>query len=119
MLTNYKRNTITDESRRAKKIVTDFTRELKRTKTEFLHAGFPVKFINYTIMRFNEEKKQLLTLKCLFVERKLVVTILNSATKNEKRSKGFRSKLEIRNFCQLQSQIQHYLEYPQFMISIQ
>ena len=55
--TNYKRNAITSELHRAKKIATDFDKELRRIKTKFLHAGYPVNFINDTFFRFNEEKK--------------------------------------------------------------
>ena len=49
-----------------KKIATDFDKELRRIKTKFLHADYPVKFINDTFFRFNEEKKELLIPKWLF-----------------------------------------------------
>ena len=39
---NYKCNGITDELCRANKIATDFNKELKRIRKEFLHPGFPV-----------------------------------------------------------------------------
>ena len=61
---------------RAKKIANDFYKELRRTKTKFLHAGYPVKFINDTFFKFNEEKKELLIPKWLFDQTKLVVTRL-------------------------------------------
>ena len=59
--TNYKRNAITSELHRAKKIATDFDKERMRIKTKFLHAGYPVGylhagyFINDTFFRLNEE----------------------------------------------------------------
>ena len=54
--TNYKGNAITSELHRAKKIATDFDKELRRIKTKFLHAGYPVNLINDSFFRFNEEK---------------------------------------------------------------
>ena len=48
---------MTSQLHRAKKIATDFDKELRRTKTKFLHAGYPVKFDNDTFFKFNEEKK--------------------------------------------------------------
>ena len=55
--TNYKRNAITRELHRAKKIVTEFDKELRRIKTKFLQAGFPVKFINDTCSYSTKKKK--------------------------------------------------------------
>ena len=40
-----------------KKIAADFYKELRRIKRKFLHAGYPVKFVNDTFFRFNEEKE--------------------------------------------------------------
>ena len=51
----------------------DFDRELRRIKTKFLHASYPVNFINDTFFRFKEEKEELLITKWLFDEAKLVV----------------------------------------------
>ena len=92
--TNYKRNAITSELHRANKIATDFDKELRRIKTKFLHAGYPVNFINDTFFRFNEEKEELLIPKWLFDETKLVVIRLPFTPKNEKFSKRFISKLQ-------------------------
>ena len=55
--TNYKRNGITSELHRAQKIVKEFDKELGRIKTKFLHAGFPVKFINDTFSYSTKKKK--------------------------------------------------------------
>ena len=61
-------------------------KELRRIKTKFLHAGYP-KFINDTFLRFNKEKEELLILKWLLDETRLVVIELLSAPRNEKFSK--------------------------------
>ena len=79
-----------------KKIATDFGKELRRIKTKFLPAGYPVKFINDTFFRFNKEEEKLLILKGLFDETKLVVIRFPFAPRNEKLSKDFISKLQIR-----------------------
>ena len=95
--TTYKRNAITSELHRAKKkkIATDFDKELRRMKSNFLHAGYSVKFINDTFFRFNEEKEDLLISKWLFNETKLLVIRLPFTPRNEKFSKCFISKLQI------------------------
>ena len=92
--TNYKRNAITSELHRARKIATDFDKELRRIKTKFLHAGYPVKFINNTFFRFSQEKDELLIPKWLFDETELVIIRLPFAPRNEKFSKRFISKLQ-------------------------
>ena len=94
ILTNYKRNAITSELHRDKQIVTEIDKDLRRIKTKFLHAGYPVKFINDTFFRFNEEKEELLIRKWLFDETKLVVIRLSFAPRNEKFSKRFINKLQ-------------------------
>ena len=75
-------------------MTTDFDKELIRVKAKFLHAGFPVKFINDTFFRFNEEKEEFLIPKWLFDETKSVVIGLPFAPRNEKFSKCFISKLQ-------------------------
>ena len=92
--TNYKGSAITSELHRAKKIATDFDKEPRRIKTKFLHAGYPVNFINDTFFRFSEEKEELLIPKWLFDETKLVVIRLPFAPRNEKFSKRFISRLQ-------------------------
>ena len=64
---------------RAKKIANDFYKELRRTKTKYLHAGYPVKFINDTFSRFNKKKEKILIPKWLFDETKLAVIRLDFA----------------------------------------
>ena len=92
--TNYKRNAITSELHRARKITTDFDKEIRRIKTKFLLTGYPVKLINDTFSRCNEEKEELLIPKWLFDETKLLVIRLTFGPKNEKFSKLFISKLQ-------------------------
>ena len=83
------------------KIVTDFDKELRRMKTRFLLAGYPVKFINDTFYRFKEEKEELLIPKWLFDETKLVLIRLPFAPRNEKLSKRFISKLKTFTNCKV------------------
>ena len=56
-----------------KKMATDFDKELRRIKAEFLHADYLVKFSNNTFFRFNKEKEELLVSKWLSGETKLIV----------------------------------------------
>ena len=58
--TNYKQSAITSELHSTKKIAADFDKELRRIKSKFIHAGYPVKFINDTFFRINEENEELL-----------------------------------------------------------
>ena len=51
--TNYKSNTITSELHKFKKITTDLNKELGRIKAKSLLAGYSVKFINGTMVKFN------------------------------------------------------------------
>ena len=91
---DYKRNATTSELHRAKKIATDFDKELRRIKTNFLHAGYPARFLNDTFFKFNEGKEELLIPKWLFDETKLVVITLPFVPTNEKFSTCFVSKLQ-------------------------
>ena len=59
---------------------------LKRIKTKFLHAGYPV--------RFNEEKEELLIPKLIFDKTKLLLIRLPFAPKIEKFTKHSISKLQ-------------------------
>ena len=77
--TNYKVNAISCELHTA--IV--FNRELRKIKTDFLQAGYPVKFFMNTFFRFNEEKEELIP-KWFFDVTKSVVIRLPFAPINEK-----------------------------------
>ena len=54
--TRYKRNAITGESHRAKRIANGFNFEVKRITKTFLSAGFPKNFIRSTTEYFNKVK---------------------------------------------------------------
>ena len=54
--TRYKRNAITGELHRAKRIANDFNFEVKRITKKFLSAGFPKNFIRNTTEYFNKDK---------------------------------------------------------------
>ena len=69
--TRYKRNAITCELHRAKRIADDFNFEVKRVTKEFLSAGFPKNFMRNTIECFNEEKNDMIP-EWLFDERKVL-----------------------------------------------
>ena len=77
-----------------KKIATDFDKELRRIKTKFFNAAYPVKFINDTFFIFNKEKEELLILKWLFDQAKSVVIRLLFAPRNEEFSNRLLSKLQ-------------------------
>ena len=54
--TRYKRNAITGEYHRAKRIANDFNFEVKRTTKKFLSAGYPRNVIRNTIEYFSKDK---------------------------------------------------------------
>ena len=54
----YKRNAITGELHPAKRIASDFNKELKRIRQKYRNAGFPLKFINETICKFKRAKRR-------------------------------------------------------------
>ena len=55
---NYKRDKITSELHRAKKIAADFDKELRRIKRKFLHAGYPVSYKHIAcIPRWNDVER--------------------------------------------------------------
>ena len=91
----YKRKAITVELHRAKKSASNFNDELRRIKQKYLRAGFPIKFGNDVISRFNQEKDDLLVRQGLFDERKEYLVRLLYAFKNEKFMKSFINKLEM------------------------
>ena len=93
--TKYKRNAITGELHRAKKIATDFDLELRKIRQKYLNAGFPIKVINDVISRFNKEKEDFIIPQWLFDERKEVLIRLPFAPANEKYVKKFINKLEV------------------------
>ena len=85
--TNYKGNAISCELHRAMV----FNRELRKIKTDFLPAGYPVKFFMDTFFRFNEEKEELIP-KWVFDGRKSVEIKYLLHLKNDKFVNRFISK---------------------------
>ena len=68
----YKRNAITGELHRAKRIASNFDDETKRISSKYKDAGQSKLFIANTIKTFNRKKDKLLIPSWLFDERKHV-----------------------------------------------
>ena len=93
--TKWKRNCITGALHRAKRISTDFDKDIKTLETSFINAGYPKRFISHTINNFLNDSSQddNLIPNFLFEERKKVFVKLPFCGKNEKLSKTFIEKL--------------------------
>ena len=52
----YKRNSITTDLNRAKRIATDFNNEVKIIRNKFIKTDYPKPFINNVIKRFNQDQ---------------------------------------------------------------
>ena len=70
ILVRYKHNAITGELHWAKRIASDFNKELKRIRQKYQNTGFPLKFIYKTICNFERGNKQIIIPERLFDERK-------------------------------------------------
>ena len=66
----YKGNAVTEELNQAKRIASDFNKELKRIRQKYQNAGFSLKFINETICNFERGKEEMIIPEWLFDERK-------------------------------------------------
>ena len=66
----YNSNALTGELNRAKRVASDFKKELKRIRQKYQNAGFPLKFINETIYNFERGKEEMIIPEWLFDERK-------------------------------------------------
>ena len=89
----YKRNAITGELHRAKRIASNFDDETKRIRSKYKDAGYPKHVIENTIKNFNRKKDELLIPPWLFDERKHVTIRLPFSSKNEKYCAYFINKL--------------------------
>ena len=89
----YKRNAITGELHRAKRIASNFDNETKRIRNKYRDAGYPENLIENTIKNFNSKKDELLIPPWLFDERKHVTIRLPFSSKNEKYCAYFINKL--------------------------
>ena len=91
----WKRNCITSALHRAKRISTDFDKDLKTLETSFLNAGYPKRFISHTInncLNHSPQDDNIIP-NFLSEERKKVFIKLPFCGKNEKLSKTFIEKL--------------------------
>ena len=72
--TKWKRNAITGALYRAKRISTDFNHSVTEIRKSFLHAGYPLKFINNTIAIFKNKlvEEEPIIPSSLFEERKRI-----------------------------------------------
>ena len=66
----YKHNAITGKLHRAKRIASDFNKELKKVRQKYRNSGFPLKFINETTCNFERGKEEMIIPEWLFDERK-------------------------------------------------
>ena len=66
----YKRNAVTEELNRAKRIASDFNEELNRIRQKYQNAGLSLKFINETICNFEIGKEEMIIPEWLFDQRK-------------------------------------------------
>ena len=89
----YKRNTITGELHRAKRIALKFDDETKKIRSKYADARYPKHVIENTIKNFNTKKDVLLIPPCLFDERKHVTIRSPFSPKNEKYFAYFINKL--------------------------
>ena len=96
ILVRYKRNAITGELNRAKRIASDFNKELKRIRQKYRNARFSLKFINETICNFERGKEEMIIPEWLFDERKTFSVRFPHSPANEKFSKIFTRK--VKNF---------------------
>ena len=80
----YKKNVITGELHRAKRIASDFDEETKRIRSKYIDAGYPKHVFENTIKNFNKKKDELIISPWLFGERKHVAIRLPLSSKNKK-----------------------------------
>ena len=93
--TKWKRNCITGALLRAKRIFTDFEKDIKILETSFIKAGYPKRVISHTIDDFvndSSEDDNIIS-NFLYEERKKVFIKLPFCDKNKKLSNMFFAKL--------------------------
>ena len=99
---HYKRNTLLGELHRAKRISSNFQKEVKNIKEKFSKANFPRRFINSVVAQFNNstynnnernEEDEMITPPQLFeIPKKMLFLQVPFCEANEKRSKSFLNK---------------------------
>ena len=99
---HYKRSTLLGEFHRAKRISSNFQKEVKNIKEKFSKANFPRRFINSVVAQFNNstynnnernEEDEMITPPQLFeIPKKMLFLQVPFCEANEKRSKSFLNK---------------------------
>ena len=92
ILTRYKRNVVTGELNKAKRIANDVNFEVKCITKKFLSAGLPRIFIRNTIEYFNKNKDDDIIPEWLFDERKRIILQLSFSESNKEFTKSFIKK---------------------------
>ena len=100
---HYKRSTLLGEFHRAKRISSNFQKEVKNIKEKFSKANFPRRFINRVVVQFNNstynnngrnEADEMIIPPHLFeIRKKMLFLQAPFCEANEKRSKSFLNKL--------------------------
>ena len=93
----YKRNAITGELHRARRIASDFEKETTRIKKKFLSVGFPSRFVESVIsdfMKVPDPDEEDIIPSWLFDDRRVLTVRLPFCPKNEEISKTFVLRLE-------------------------
>ena len=80
----YKRNAIIGELHRAKRITSNFGKEIRRIKEKYRNAGFPSNFVNETIRNFKTETEVTIIPEWLCEERKIFTVRLPYSSANVK-----------------------------------
>ena len=98
----YKRNTLLGELHRAKKISSNFQKEVKNIKEKFNKTNFPLRFINNVVTQFNknmynnkernEEDEMIIPPHLFEILKKILFLQVPFCEANEKRSKNFLNK---------------------------
>ena len=88
----YKRNIINGELHRAKKIATDFEKELVRIKVKFKNAGYPYRFVNSVISSFMNQNNNNVQDAADNIPKLLIN--LPFCPQNEKLAKSFINRLK-------------------------
>ena len=99
---HYKRNTLLGELKHAKKISSNFQKEVKKLKEKFSRANFPLRFINSVVVQFNknmynnkernEENEMIFPPQLFEISKKILSLQVPFCQANEKRSKNFLNK---------------------------
>ena len=97
----YKRNAIIGELHRAKRITSNFGKEIRRIKEKYRNAGFPSNFVNETIRIFKTETEVTIIPEWLCEERKIFTVRLPYSSANEKFSKLYVNKIEDYTNCKV------------------